>query len=155
MYDLALKYWGYIDSDSNNRRASIILLHLEQYVNGVIIQNARIQRTRKTIDKKHRNELNYAKINPPTFKSRRQDFSLVRLYCDYHFYSDCIGQINKLLKGLKKELQSPDIERIHNKFWKIFGKYVVLRNDLEHIDERAIGKKHGNPIYPISDLGNF
>jgi len=155
MYKLAWKYWGYIDSDPNNQRASLILYHLEHYMNGAIMQSARIQRTRKTVDKKLRQELNSAETTPYTLKSRKQDFSLLRLYCDYHFYFDCIGQINKLLRRLKEELQSPDIERIHNEFAKIFGKYAVLRDDLEHIDERAIGKKRGKPIDPIGDWGNF
>ena len=88
-------------------------------------------------------------------KSRKHDFSLLKLYCDYHFYFDCIGQINKLLRRLKEELQSPDIERIHTKFEKIFDKDVALRNDLEHIDERAIAKRRGKPIDPIGDWGNF
>lgn len=155
MYELAVKYWGHIDSDPNNRRTSLILYHLEHYVNGVIMQSARIQRTRKTIDKNLRKELDSAKIAPYTFKPRKHDFSLLKLYCDYHFYFDCIGQINKLLRRLKEELQSLEIERIHTKFEKIFDKDVALRNDLEHIDERAIAKKRGKPIDPISDWGNF
>jgi len=73
----------------------------------------------------------------------------------YHFYFNCIGQINKLLRRLKEELQSPDIARVHTNFEKIFGKYAVLRDDLEHIDERAIGRKRGEPIDPIGDWGNF
>lgn len=155
MYKLAWKYWGYIDTDPDNRRVSLLLYHLEHYVNGAIMQNARIQRTRKSIDRKLRRELDSAKSSPYTFKSREQDFSLLRLYCDYHFYFDCIGQINKLLRRLKKELQSPDIDRIHTKFEKIFGKDVALRDDLEHIDERAIDMKRDKPIDHIGDWGNF
>jgi len=56
---------------------------------------------------------------------------------------------------LKEELQSPDIERIHTKFTNIFGEDVASRNDLEHIDQRAIGMKRKKPIGTISDWGNF
>ena len=125
----------------------------EHYVNGVIMQSVRIQRARKIIDKKLRKELDSVKNAPYTFKSRKPDFSLPKLYCDYHFHFVCIGQINKLLGRLEKELQSPDIEAIHTKFEKLFGEDVDLRNDLEHIDERAIGEKCGKSIPPIRDWG--
>ncbi len=155
MYKLALKYWGHIDSAPDNRRASLILYHLEHYINGVIMQNARIQRTRKNIDKKLREEINSVKIAAYASKSRRQDFSLLRLYCDYHFYFDCIGQINKLLNRLSKELPSSELKSKYTKFTEIFGEDIGLRNDLEHIDERAIGKERRKTIGPISDWGNF
>lgn len=155
MYKLAWKYWGHIDSAPNNQRASLILYHLEHYINGAIMQNARIQRTRKNIDTKLREEINSAKIALYASKSRRQDFSLLRLYCDYHFYFDCIGQINKLLNRLSEELRNSELKSVYTKFRQIFGEDIGLRNDLEHIDERTIGKKRGEPIDPISDWGNF
>jgi len=158
MYKLAWKYFGYIESKPNNRRASLILYHLEHYINGAIMQSARIRRTRKVIDNRLRKEfkeIESVKITPYTFKSKRKDFSLLRLYCDYHFYFDCIGQIKKLLKSLSEELQSFELDKIHTKFVKMFGRDVGLRNDLEHIDERAIAMKHGKSIEPISDWGNF
>jgi len=80
---------------------------------------------------------------------------LLRLYCGYHFYFDCIGQINKLLNRLSKELPSSELKSIHTKFTEIFGEDIGLRNDLEHIDERAIGEERGKTIGPISDWGNF
>ncbi|MCJ7653974.1 MAG: hypothetical protein MUO97_01510 [Dehalococcoidia bacterium] len=155
MYKLAWKYWGHIDSAPNNLRSSLILYHLEHYINGAIMQNARIQRTRKNIDKNLREEMGSVKNAPYASRSRRWDFSLLRLYCDYHFYFDCIGQINKLLKRLNKELPSSELKNIHTKFTEIFGEDIDLRDALEHIDERAISEKRGRPIVPISDWGNF
>lgn len=155
MYKLAWKYWGHIDSAPNNRRASLILYHLEHYINGAIMQTARIQRTRKNIDKNFRKEIDSVKIAAYSSRTRSWDFGLLRLYCDYHFYFDCIGQINKLLKRLCKELPSSDLKNIHAKFTEIFGEDIDLRDALEHIDERAISKKRGEPIAPIRDWGNF
>lgn len=155
MYKLAWKYWGHIDSAPNNRRASLILYHLEHYINGAIMQTARIQRTRKNIDKNFRKEMSSVKIAAYSSRTRSWDFGLLRLYCDYHFYFDCIGQINKLLKRLCKELPSSDLKNIHAKFTEIFGEDIDLRDALEHIDERAISKKRGEPIAPIRDWGNF
>ncbi len=158
MYKVAWKYFGYIESEPNNRRASLILYHLEHYINGAIMQSVRIQRTRKIIDNRLRKEfreIESVKITQYAFKSNRKDFNLLRLYCDYHFYFDCIGQINKLIKRLSEELQSFELNKIYTKFVKMFVRDVGLRNDLEHIDERAINMKRCKPIKPISDWGNF
>ncbi len=83
MYKLALKYWGHIDSDPYNHRASLLLIHLEHYVNGAIMQTGRLERTRKAIDKKFREEIDSIRTTKYIPKSKRQDFSLIRLYCMY------------------------------------------------------------------------
>jgi hypothetical protein len=66
-----------------------------------------------------------------------------------------IGQVDKLFRRLTEELPSPELKSVYTKFTKIFGKDIDLRHDLEHIDERAVNKKHKKPIAPISDWGNF
>ena len=112
MYKLAWKYWNYLGSDPHNHRASLLLVHLEHYVNGAIMQTARLERSRKSINKRLQEEMDSAKIAKHAYKSRKQDFSLTRLYCDYHFYFTCIGQINKLLKRLYEVSYVGNIERI-------------------------------------------
>ena len=153
MYKLAWKYWNYLSSDPHNHRASLLLIHLEHYVNGAIMQTGRLERTRKVIDKKLREEIASIRTTKDIPKSRKQDFSLLRLYCDYHFYFTCIGQINKLLKRLVEELRDSDLKSVFDKFKRLFAKDI--RDDLEHIDERVIGKKGKDNIKPISDWGNF
>lgn len=154
MYDLARKYCFCLHSNpERSRKAFLLLSELENYVNGAIMQTARLERTRKDIVKKLRKEMKSTRDGNYTFKSRKKDFSLVKLHCDYHFYFICIGQINKFLKRLYEELNDPNLERVYSKFEGTFNKDI--RNDLEHLDERAIGKKRKQDIGHISDFGNF
>jgi len=131
----------------------LLLLELENYVNGAIMQTARLERSRRAIDKKLRETMNSIKDAKYTNKSSKKDFSLVKLHCDYHFYFICIGQISKFLKRLCEELSDPDLKRVYTKLKRRFDKDV--RNDLEHLDERAIGMKRKQYIGHISDFGNF
>lgn len=154
MYDLAHKYCFCLHSNpEHNQRAFLLLIELENYVNGAIMQTARLERTRKAIDKKLRQEIGSIRDSKYPHKFGRKDFSLARLHCDYHFYFICIGQINKLLSRLCKVLDDPDLKRVYTKFKREFNKDI--RDDLEHLDERAIGKKFGQDIGHISDFGNF
>lgn len=155
MYKSALNYWGHIDNAPDSRRASLILYHLEHYINGAIMQNIRIERARKNINKKLQEETRSLKVALYASQSRRRDFRLLKLYCDYHFYFNCTGQVDKLFKRLTEELSSRELKGLYIKFTKIFDKDIDLRNDLEHIDERAVNKKRNKPIAPISDWGNF
>jgi len=53
MYDLAHKYCFCLHSDpQHNQRVFLLLLELENYVNGAIMQTARLERSRRAIDKK-------------------------------------------------------------------------------------------------------
>jgi len=154
MYNLANKYCFCLDSDPQNaQKAFLLLFELENYINGAIIQAARIERTRRSIDKKFKREMDSIKDYRYDQRSIKKDFSLTRLYCDYHFYFICIGQINKLLKRLCEVLGDHDLEHIYTKFGKQFDKDI--RNNLEHIDQRAIGKKFRRDIGHISDFGNL
>ena len=88
----------------------------------------------------------------PKFK---KVFSSARLHCDYHFYFICIGEINKLLKRLCEVLDDNDLKTINESFNEKFGTAITIRDDLEHIDERALGKRKKEDIGHISDFGNF
>lgn len=154
MYDLARKYCFCLDNGpSHNQSAYLLLLELENYVNGAIMQTARLERSRKAIDERLWEEMASIKDAKYTYKFRKKDFSLGRLHCDYHFYFICIGQIRKLLKRLCEVLNDPDLDRVYTKFEGKFNKDV--RDSLEHLDERAVGKKRGQDIGHITDFGNF
>jgi len=154
MYDVAHKYCFCLHSDpKHNQKAFLLLLELENYVNGAIIQTARLERTRKATEKKLREQAESIKDGKYTYKSNKKDFSLTKLHCDYHFYFTCIGQINRLLKRLYEVLDDPDLKGVHTNFKVKFNKDI--RDDLEHLDERAVGKKFRQEIGHISDFGNF
>ncbi len=153
MYDLAHKYCFCLSSDPKQAgEACLLLYELENYVNGAIIQVTRISRTRRAIDKKLQNMRELVK-NQKAYPNFKKDFTNTMLHCDYHFYFVCIGQIGKLLRRFCKVLNDPDLEKIHMKFERRFDKDI--RDSLEHIDERAIGKKRGRNIGHIADFGNF
>lgn len=62
-----------------------------------------------------------------------------RLFHDAHFYFICIGQVNKSLCRLCKRLDNTRLKTTRTLFSKEFSQEI--RNDLEHIDARAVGKK--------------
>ena len=147
MYNLATKYCFCLDNDPReNQNAFLLLFELETYVNGAIIQIQRPERTRKAIDRKIKRSAD----NPKPIK---KNFQLTRLALDTHFYFICIGQVNKFLKRLCEELDNNNLWGVYSKFRKQFDKSI--RDDLEHLDERAVGKKYNKDIGHISDFGNF
>jgi hypothetical protein len=147
MYNLAGKYIHCLGKDQRiSRQAFMLLNQLETFVNGAIMQANRLMRTRKSID----DELRNGKWPRPLGK---RDFKLSRLRLDYHFYFICIGQIHRLLKRLGEILNDIDLKKVLVKLENKFPKEI--RNDLEHIDERAVDKKHKNQIRHITDFGNF
>jgi hypothetical protein len=154
MYDLAHNYCFCLGRDrERNQKSFLLLLELENYVNGAIMQTMRVIRYRKAMDKRLREEMDSVRQAGHFHKSSKKDFSLTKLHCDYHFYFICVGQIGKLLKRLCEVLEDPDLEKIHTKFEDRFDKDV--RDSLEHIDERAIGVRKGKEIGHICDFGNF
>jgi len=148
MFDLASKYIFVLDDIQTYLLLSII----EEYVNGVEIQIRRIDRTRKDILKSLQSRQEFEKTKKKTLWNRHK-----RVFHDAHFYFICIGQISKSLEKLSKKLQNPKINRIKSKFDKEFSREI--RNDLEHIDSRAIGKKkiRGKEIDTglVQDFKNF
>jgi hypothetical protein len=154
MYDLAYKYCFCLDDGrQTGHKASLLLLELENYVNGAIMQTARIERNRKSIDKKLKRKKELIKDYQHAQQRIQKDFGLTRLHCDFHFYFICVGQIGKLLKRLCEVLNDHDLNEVYTRFMEKFDK--AIRDDLEHIDERAIGKKFQKDIGHISDFGNF
>ena len=129
----------------------MLLYELEHYINGAILQTTRINKTRLSINRKMQKLVD--KVYEATYKNPKKDFDLTILHCDYHFYFVCIGQCDKLLNRLGEVLNDPDLKILYTKFKEQFDKDI--RDHLEHIDERAIGKKFGRDIGHISDFGNF
>jgi hypothetical protein len=78
----------------------------------------------------------------------------LKIFCDAHFYFICIGQVSKCLKRLSDELKNKNIYKIKSDFMKVFKQEI--RNDLEHIDARAVGKKiKGNREVSIGHIRDF
>ena len=83
MYDLAHNYCFCLDSDKErNQKAFLLLLELEVYVNGAIMQTTRLARSRKAIDKRLREKMDSVRQAKYVHKSSKKDFSLNR-----HFLS--------------------------------------------------------------------
>lgn len=122
---------------------------IEEYVNGAELQISRIERTRR-LDKKRLSAIRSSKnINRST--SRKQN---LKIFCDAHFYFICIGQVSKCLKKLCTKLKNKKLNKIYSEFQKTFSQKI--RNDLEHIDDRAVGLiKKGRKEISIGHIQDF
>jgi len=141
MFNIASKY-HFVFSNLN---INILLMLIEEYVNGAELQIRRIERTRKLANK---NLKDVNKINWTTYRNRH-----LKIFCDAHFYFICIGQVSKCIETLCKELKNKRLSKIKSEFKNTFSQEI--RNDLEHMNERAVGKKHDKSIGVIRDFNNF
>lgn len=130
MYELASKYY-FVFKDT---KIGLLLMLMEEYINGAELQIRRIERTRKLYRKTFQLPKGIENINRTTFKNRQ-----LKIFCDAHFYFICIGQVSKCFERLSAELKNTKINTINSEFQKNFSREI--RNDLEHIDARAVGKK--------------
>lgn len=175
MYDLAERYCfrSRLDQDDTiNEELSLLLLFLERYVNGAIIEMSRLERTRRRLDEEWKERRLARELRKRRELAGEQDlgqnmgalskkkgFQLTYLECDTHFFFICIDKCYKLIAQFSKELNDNEIRELATKLDKVFD-IRTIRNDLEHIDRRCNGylsredekrniKKH------ISDFGNF
>ena len=148
MFDLSSKYF-FVFKDF---KPNLLLMLIEEYVNGAELQISRIERTRKLIRKTLSSKQSLMNINRTNNRKRH-----LRVFCDAHFYFICIGQINRCFKRLCANLKDKNLYKIYSEFQKVFDQEI--RNDLEHIDARAVGlKKKGRrevSIGFIQDFRNF
>ncbi len=148
MFNLASKY----DFVFRDMQINLLLMLIEEYVNGAELQISRIERTRRLVLKTLSSTRGFKKINWTTYRKRH-----LKIFCDAHFYFICIGQVNRCLKRLYTKLNNKILNNIYSEFQKTFSQEI--RNDLEHIDARAVGlKKKGSkevPIGKIQDFKNF
>ncbi len=125
---------------------------IEEYVNGAELQIGRIERTRKSIRKSLPSAQGLKNINWTTYRKQH-----LRIFCDAHFYFICISQVAKCLKRLCAKLKNNELNKINSDFQKTFSHEI--RNDLEHIDARAVGLKMKGrkevSIGHIQDFRNF
>lgn len=145
MFNIASKYFSIFD----NIQIYILLSLIEEYVNGAELQIRRIDRTRNIIRKSVKD---FQNTSWTIHRNRHQ-----RIFCDAHFYFICIGQISKCLERLCRELNNKKLHRVNSIFNKEFSREI--RNDLEHIDSRAVGKKKKGrkeiDIGIVQDFKNF
>lgn len=130
MFKLASKYIFVL----NDIQSFLLLSLVEEYVNGAELQIQRIDRNRKTIIKTFQSQHNFEHTKLTTHQNCQR-----RIFHDAHFYFICIGQVSKCLDRLCKKLNNKRLHKINSKFKKAFSREI--RNDLEHIDARAVGKK--------------
>ncbi len=107
---------------------------VEEYVNGAELQIRRIDRTRKAIRKTFQSQQDFERTKWSTHKNRQQ-----RIFYDAHYYFVCIGQISKCLERLCNKLKNRKLNKIYSELNREFNQEI--RNDLEHIDSRVVGKK--------------
>lgn len=130
MFSLSSKYFSVF----KNIEIYILLSKTEQYINGAILQIERIERTRRLMEKKRSKPLEQKNVT----------LLLPKLFLDAHFYFICVGQVNKFFKRLCDELKNPNLDKVYSEFKKVFKSEI--RNDLEHLDERVVGKKFGKAV---------
>jgi hypothetical protein len=124
---------------------------LEHFVNAAELQTQRIDRVKKLISK------NVGRLHNYSFDLHKIHF--IKLFSDAHFYFICIGQIHRLLEQINLELNNSSMNTLKGKFNSLFSKEI--RDHLEHIDERALGKMKGKSVTPamkkkwMSDFLNF
>ena len=109
MFDLASQYSRVFDC--SKAKAGILLIMMELYVNGAIVQEQRF----RTAYKKQ----NSSKIN-----------------LDIHFNLICIGMVNKIFKRLKSLLTNNKVDALYLEFNKLLNS--TIRNHYEHMDEKIV-----------------
>jgi hypothetical protein len=145
MFDLTSKY-HFVFSDM---QINLLLMLIEEYVNGAELQINRIERTRRLVQKTLFSTRSLKNINWTTYRKHH-----LKIFCDAHFYFICIGQVNRCLKRLCTKLKNKTLNAIYSEFQKTFSQEI--RNDLEHIDARAIGlKKIGRKEISIGHIQDF
>lgn len=148
MIDLSSKYIFIFEDIQTYFLLSII----EEYVNGAELQIRRIERTRAIIRKAFLTYEGFSRTKTSTHTNRQR-----RLFHDAHFYFICLGQISKSLERLCNKLKNKNLHKINSEFKKEFSREI--RNDLEHIDARAVGKKKKGrkeiDIGVVRDFKNF
>jgi len=144
MFNLAFKY-HFVFKDI---QTTLLLSIIEKYINGATVQISRIDRTRKLFNKSMRSSIDIGDINK-TFTQNR----LLKLQMDVHFYFICIAQVSKSLIRFSVKLKDKDLYKVKSDFEKLFSREI--RNDLEHMDERAIGKKKNKSIGTVRDFYNY
>ena len=145
MLNLASKY-HFVFKDL---QVNLLLMLIEEYVNGAELQITRIERTRKSVRNSLKSICNLEKANWETYRKQH-----LRMFCDAHFYFICIGQVSRCLDRLRAKLKNRKLEKIYSEFQKTFSQEI--RNDLEHIDARAVGlKKKGRSEVKIGNIQDF
>ncbi|MEA3449782.1 MAG: hypothetical protein U9Q85_02280 [Patescibacteria group bacterium] len=153
MFDLATKYCFYLDNDpKKSMRYFMLLLEIENYVNGAVIQMNRLERHRARLRIMLNDIRESKKVNQNKFRS-------TYFACDTHYYFICIDKIYKLLKNLHEELNDEKIKKLRARINKYFN-ISTVRNHLEHIEDRCVGflslnDKKNNNKKQINDFGSF
>jgi len=138
--------------NSLSPKSKSLLVSLERYVNGAIIEWYRIDSEKRQLINEIYRRLEEAgkiekgvledKIDPYVFKIIDK-FSL-----DIHFYFICCEKVQNLIKILSESENNQELKDLWNSLNLSFKPYNDARNHLEHIDERT------TPRY-INDLGNI
>jgi hypothetical protein len=146
MFNLTSKYFLVF---KDNIQINLLLMLIEEYVNGAELQINRIERTRKVSQKTLSSARALKNINWTTYRKQH-----LKLFCDAHFYFICIGQVNKCLDQLCSKLKNRELNKVYSEYQKTFSQEI--RDDLEHIAERAVGlKRKGRKTIKIGNIRDF
>lgn len=137
MFDEAIYYTFRIKSP----KAGIIFLFIEKYVNAGIKQYKRIKQCKDEISRSK---------TPREFKEPLQN-----IFFEIHFYLVCWDKVYCLFLKFCEIVGDARLKAIKDKYIKDFEKYSEVRNHLEHIDERLVGKTRGKKAKFPGDLGNL
>jgi hypothetical protein len=149
MLNLAQKY-----SQVLQRPSVLLLLELEKFVNGAILQIDRVERSTRRWNANMRKQ-------HPTGRHNFLKAAHARLFLDAHFYFICVGQVDKFLGQLCRTLNNAALHELRGRFQADFETEIEIRNDLEHLDERAVGRKRSKDANPdevnkwMGDFVNF
>jgi len=118
---------------TQSMQGSAILLTLEKYTIGAIIQFERIQSNKIKLLTTHA-------VDSEIMNS---------VFLDIHFYFICCEKVQNLIEKLSKIENDTQLSALWYRLFPQFKKYNDARNHLEHIDERTSNSKY------LRDFGNL
>lgn len=154
------KYEEFIDFSFYipSRRASVLLMLLEEYTNQAIEQYERINDGNKKV-KELANDLDSHKSDIKTVQTIHHEIIRANklIFSDCHFYFISINKVSELLFKFYEVTGFEEIVDILENNKSYFQMYDKIRNHYEHIEERttSIKKEFEKPKRYLQDFGNI
>ncbi len=93
MFDLVSKYHFVFE----DMQVNILLMLIEEYVNGAELQITRIERTRRSVRKTLSSIRSCENANWQSYRKHH-----LKMFCDAYFYFICIGQVSRCLVAVAR-----------------------------------------------------
>jgi len=138
----------------------VALRHLENYVQGAIVQQARIERLHRQLK---RRVTRHDHTRPSAASLRRGGGDISAMAREIHFYLICWNVVGRNLRLIQELTKSPAVGRAIRPHRMLFEKYKDMRDHLEHFDDRLRSRQGtlshrrgpGRQMKQPSDMGNF